>query len=743
VDLRGVPVLAATVPLPEADWGLVVEVDEAAILGPAKRALVVNGLLWGLAILATLGAMLSWWQGQLRRADTKLTRSLARNALLLDQANDGILFAGLDGSIREANQRADAMYGFGPRGLVGRNLADVVAEERREGFKDSVGTLRRKGQFVGESVHVNASGARLPVEVSTRIVEIEGPAEIVVLVRDISERKLAEARIERLNAALRTLRAIDETILREHDPQRLRSEACRILVEQGTVAIAWIGGAEPDGRIQPVAWAGAQSELIATVQVRWDDTPEGRGPAGTAIRENRAVTVRDTATDEHTAAWREMLSQYGVRSMVSVPIRLSATKRDVLAVMAMEADAFDSDVLGLLEETAGDLGYALQALAERDARQTAERRLAAFFASSLFGTTIGSVHGDIVDANDEFLRIAGYTREDLREGRLNWRDLTPPEFRPLEEAALREASARGACTPYEKQYVRKDGSRVWVLIGYLLMGERQEETVAFILDISERKVADEALRVLNAELEQRVTDRTARLDLANRELESFSSSISQYLRGPLRAVDGYSQMLLEEYAPRLDDEGRRHLDVIRSNTHRMGDMIADLLSFSRVGRQEMIRARLDMAALVNAVWFEMTSDAQRERIALRVAALPQAVGDGPLLRQVWRNLLSNAEKFTRPKADRAIDVGFREEPGRTVYFVRDNGVGFEMERAARLFTVFQRLHPTDEFEGTGIGLALVQRIVHRHGGSVGAEGTVGAGATFSFWLPSGEGVDSA
>jgi light-regulated signal transduction histidine kinase (bacteriophytochrome) len=265
--------------------------------------------------------------------------------------------------------------------------------------------------------------------------------------------------------------------------------------------------------------------------------------------------------------------------------------------------------------------------------------------------------------------------------------------------------------------------------------------IGVIQDITEQHDAEVSLRELNATLEQRVADRTARLDFANRELESFSSSISHELRGPLRAVDGYAQMLLEEYAPRLDAEGRRYLDVIGANSQRMGEMIADLLKFSRVGGQEMVPARLDMAELVTSAWHDLTTADQRARIALRVDALPRAVGDGSLIRQVWMHLLSNAEKFTRPITDRAIDVGFREEPGRTVYFVRDNGVGFEAARAARLFAVFQRLHTVGEFEGLGIGLALVQRIVHRHGGTVWAEGAVGAGATFFFALPAGEALE--
>ncbi len=207
------------------------------------------------------------------------------------------------------------------------------------------------------------------------------------------------------------------------------------------------------------------------------------------------------------------------------------------------------------------------------------------------GTLLGNVEGEVVAANDEYLRIIGYTREDLEEGRVRWDAITPPEFAAVDVRGIEEAQRTGECVPYEKQYVRKDGSRVWVLVGFVLVGEGRRQSVAFILDISARKAAEAEARRLNEELEGRVRQRTTELEAANGELEAFSYSVSHDLRAPLRAVDGFSRMLLEDYEARLDEEGRRLIGVIRENTQRMGRLIDDLLTFSRVGRAELRRRR--------------------------------------------------------------------------------------------------------------------------------------------------------
>jgi len=248
-------------------------------------------------------------------------------------------------------------------------------------------------------------------------------------------------------------------------------------------------------------------------------------------------------------------------------------------------------------------------------------------------------------------------------------------------------------------------------------------------DVTDRKHSEEAIRDLNASLETRASE----LEAANKQLEAFSYSVSHDLRAPLRAVDGFSRILLEDHAPQLDAEGKRLLGVVRSNTRQMGQLIDDLLSFSRIGRQEMARTAVDMRALADEAFRGLV--AADERISFTVGDLPHADADPRLMRQVWVNLVSNALKFTRPKAERAIAIAGRTEPDRVVYSVRDNGVGFDMAYANKLFGVFQRLHSSQEFEGTGVGLALVQRIIHRHGGEVWAEGKVGEGATFSFSLP--------
>jgi light-regulated signal transduction histidine kinase (bacteriophytochrome) len=235
-----------------------------------------------------------------------------------------------------------------------------------------------------------------------------------------------------------------------------------------------------------------------------------------------------------------------------------------------------------------------------------------------------------------------------------------------------------------------------------------------------------------------VLERTAELESANKELEAFSYSVSHDLRSPLRTVDGFSQAVLEDYGPQIPVEGRRYLQTIRDGAQRMGVLIDDLLTFSRLSRLPLHKQGVDMAKMARATFAELDSDKEGRKIELKIGELPRVHGDPALLKQVWVNLLSNAMKYTRKREAAIIEVGSKRENGAVICFVADNGTGFDMQYAHKLFGVFQRLHRTDEFEGTGVGLAIVQRVIHRHGGRVWAEATEGKGATFYFTLEGAE-----
>jgi len=240
---------------------------------------------------------------------------------------------------------------------------------------------------------------------------------------------------------------------------------------------------------------------------------------------------------------------------------------------------------------------------------------------------------------------------------------------------------------------------------------------------------------LNRELEQRVRERTAQLEMMVKELEAFTFSISDDMRGPLRAIDGFSRVLVEEYPDKLDNEGKRLVDVIRANARNISELIDGLLTFSRLGRQPLEQTDIEMNQLARAVFDEVQATHRDRKITFDLQALPPAFGDRAMIRQVFFNLISNAVKFTRPKPNAVIEIGSRDDGNRPTYYVRDNGVGFDMQYSGKLFGVFQRLHNVEEFEGAGVGLALVQRIVLRHGGRVWAEGQTNEGATFYFSLP--------
>ncbi len=364
-----------------------------------------------------------------------------------------------------------------------------------------------------------------------------------------------------------------------------------------------------------------------------------------------------------------------------------------------------------------------------------EERYKTIIKTAMDGFWLVDTQGRILDVNDAYGKLTGYS----------WEELQTMSITDIEAAETAEATARHiqqiketGGDRFETRHRCKDGKIIDIEVSANYQETEGGRFFVFLRDITKRKLAEEEIKRLNAGLEHLVRDRTALLEASNKELEAFSYSVSHDLRAPLRAIDGFSHMLLDDYTDKLDAEGRRRLDVIRSSTQKMGQLIDDLLAFSRMGRREITQSDIDMAGLARAVGEELRTAIPERILQFTVNTLPPARGDQSMVRQVFANLLSNAVKFTRPREAAIIEVGGRADEGENVYYVRDNGVGFDMQYVNKLFGVFSRLHSVEEFEGTGVGLALVQRIIHRHGGRVWAEGKVNEGATFYFTLTRGK-----
>jgi PAS domain S-box-containing protein len=345
--------------------------------------------------------------------------------------------------------------------------------------------------------------------------------------------------------------------------------------------------------------------------------------------------------------------------------------------------------------------------------------------------------GKITYVNDKFCAISKYSREELlgQDHRIINSGYHPKEF----IRDLWTTITHGRVWHGEIKNKAKDGTFYWVdttIVPFLNEQGEPRQYVAIRADITERKAAEEKVRCLNVELEERVLERTAQLQAANKELEAFSYSVSHDLRAPLRHVAGFVELLKRDAGPVLSEKSQHHLKTISESAKRMGDLIDDLLAFSRIGRSEMQKSAVNLDNLVKEILIDLREETKGRDIIWEMNPLPQVQADRSMLRQALVNLLSNAVKFTRARTSATIEVGCAQsQSNEAIIFVRDNGAGFDPKYTDKLFGVFQRLHSSSEFEGTGIGLANVQRIIQRHGGRVWAEGAVDQGATFYFSIP--------
>ncbi|SDR81645.1 PAS domain S-box protein [Opitutus sp. GAS368] len=378
---------------------------------------------------------------------------------------------------------------------------------------------------------------------------------------------------------------------------------------------------------------------------------------------------------------------------------------------------------------------------QNQALQESEGRLRAVLNAALSAVTVIDTAGRIIDWNARAEKMFGWSRAEVLGQELAHL-IIPSRHREAHRRGMGHFLSTGEGPvlnrTVEMSALRREGHEFPVELSISPLKTNDVVTFCgFITDITERKRAEAEIRELTQTLERRVVDRTAQLEAVNKELEAFSYSVSHDLRAPLRHVDGFAGLLLKSDGHLVSERGRGYLANIASAAKQMGMLIDDLLVFSQMGRSEMRLAPVDLKTLAEETIQTLRSQNPSRNIIWRAGALPVVQGDRPMLRQVLVNLFANAVKYTGPRDPAEIEYGCTDDPANgRVFFVRDNGVGFEMAYAHKLFGVFQRLHRAEEFEGTGIGLANVRRIITRHGGRTWAEGEPGRGATFYFTLPS-------
>ncbi|MHB8339168.1 MAG: sensor histidine kinase, partial [Ignavibacteriaceae bacterium] len=493
--------------------------------------------------------------------------------------------------------------------------------------------------------------------------------------------------------------------------------------------------------------AGSETGYLSKIQgISIKNIPEGRGPTGTAVREGKYSLCNDIENDSIMRPWKEEALKRNYRSSLSLPIKPFGKVIGAFTMYSSIPFFFDVEEINLLEEVANDISFSIESIETEKIRKETEYALRESEERLRLSTELG--HVAVWEYNFLANSMSRSKNHDKLYG-LDWQKkwdintfliATHPDDRNLSLEFINKSIAPGGPDQYKFDFRVNfpDSSIRWLEVTGQVV-ERNLNGQGLIvrgclIDISDRKFAEEEIVKLNCELEERIIERTEQLVNANKELEAFSYSVSHDLRAPLRGIDGFANILLEEYYEKLDEEGQRLLNIIRDGSQKMGHLIDDLLAFSRIGRHELAISQIDMKTLTNSIYYEVTSEEVREKILFSVSNLPYALGDTTMVRQLWTNLLSNAVKFSSKMEKPVIEISSNVENGKIVYCIKDNGVGFDMRYYEKLFGVFQRLHSEAEFQGTGVGLAIAKRIVTRHGGNIRAESVLNVGTTFYFSL---------
>jgi PAS domain S-box-containing protein len=747
-DYRGVLVLAAGQRVPGSPWYVVAKIDQEEMYAEIVRMRYISGIaLAFLLITAALGVGFVWI-GQLRKYEKKQL-DLERQSSELAQryrhltryAHDIIFLTDSELNIEDMNEQGLREYGYTTNQLKSMSVRDLHIDG--PDLNSMLDIVAAEGGLLTECVHRRADGSLFPVEVSVSLVSSEGKRYYEAIIRNITERKRNEKRSNRLNRLYEVLSGISRSMTRAQNVGELYGETCQLIVEESDLRMAWCGLIDSaTGRVIPVASAGEGLGYLAAVDIDLNDPLRGHGPIGKCSVTARHVVVNTIDWERTMVPWHAVALEYGFHSIAAFPVQMGARVIGALALYSGEPDFFSDIEVALLDRISAELSFAVSYIEAELRRSEMEQQLEASeimmrkildnFRDVYFRT---NRDGRFVLISSSVLRVYRYDSLDELIGQPAVVLYKDPGARI---ALMNELSKHGKVDDMVGEGVRRDGTAFWVSLSAQFVYDEKGEWQGIegvVRDISERRETEERVRRMNDELEVRVSERTAQLESAIRELESFSYSVSHDLRAPLRHVMGFID-LLRMHLESKDETTLRYISLISDASRRLSTLIDDLLDFSRIGRRDLITMDISMQEMVDSVIREQEQMNPDRRLNWTVGKLPVISADPNLIRIVLNNLLSNAVKFTRTREIAEIEIGLESAAdGMNVFFVRDNGVGFEQEYADKLFGVFQRLHSEDDFEGTGIGLAMVQRILARHGGSIRASGVVDKGAEFHFSLP--------